>query len=246
MRMRNLMVWSGIAVALAALIFLVALVMILFDTAEHNDQLAALAAILGGAIGAAGTAIAVYLTLAAQRADEAEKVESTLRMEAAEFGRLAVGLLGVCEEILANRAQIPVKDLPAIMSMPEAVVYKATADRISRLSYGALFVVLHARIAEAISTVKMMASKTTPDAFRDRILPSPMVDGFSAKLLLTAWFDVCEIARTILRPGAKSHDAAAAAIAQCLADLDAGHIRVGPLVKSEEETPAPPIQGVTK
>ena len=56
---------------------------------------------------------------------------------AAEFGRLALALLGVCDLILDQQARVPMRDLPVIMAMPEAVVYKATADRISRLPYGA-------------------------------------------------------------------------------------------------------------
>jgi hypothetical protein len=233
-KIRNWIMWCGIAAALAILIWLVALAMNLFDGAAHSDKLAAVAAILGGALGASGAALAVYLTLEAQRGDEAEKVESTLRMETAEFGRLALGRLEVCEEILAKRAHIPMTDLQGIMSMPEAVVYKATADRISRLAYGELFVAFHARIAEATSMATMMAAKKTPDLFRGRSLPTPTVDSGSAKLFLIAWFDACEIARSILRPGPEAHQIAAATISECLTNLDAAHTRVGPLVKSEE------------
>ena len=73
--------WIAISIALVTVGFLLGLVIVLFCGAPHGDRLNAAAAILGGAIGAAGTAVAVYLTLAAQRHDEAEKVESTLRME---------------------------------------------------------------------------------------------------------------------------------------------------------------------
>jgi hypothetical protein len=42
-------------------------------------------------------------------------------------------------------------DEVALMTMPEPVVYKATADRISRLSFGSIFVAFHARIAEVFN-----------------------------------------------------------------------------------------------
>src|SRR6202034_1328987 len=103
-----------------------------------------------GFIGAAGTALAVYLTLASQRRDEAEKVEGALLAEVSEHARLAHGLLALCEMVLLEGYEIPLRDLPSLMYMPDATVFKATADRISRLAYGPLFVVLHSRIAEAL------------------------------------------------------------------------------------------------
>jgi hypothetical protein len=65
--------WCGIVLALAILFWLIALVMILFDSAAYSDKLAAFAAILGGALGATGAALAVYLTIQAPRSDEAER-----------------------------------------------------------------------------------------------------------------------------------------------------------------------------
>jgi len=50
-----------------------------------GDRLAAAGGVLGGLLGAVGAALAVYLTLDAQRRDEAEKVEAALRMEVAEL-----------------------------------------------------------------------------------------------------------------------------------------------------------------
>jgi hypothetical protein len=223
--------WAAISIALMVVGFLIGLVTILFCGAPLGDQLNAAAAMLGGAIGAAGTAGAVYLTLAAQRRDEAEKVESTLRMEAAEFGRLAFGKYGVCDLILVDRREILVKDLPALMSMPKPVVYGATADRISRLPYGNLFVALHSRIAEAVSMAAMYAAAAPTPIFDGQLGPDPMVNEVTAKTLRTAWFDVCEIARSILRPDPGSHQIAGAVIAECLADLDAMHARGDPPVQ---------------
>jgi hypothetical protein len=156
-------------------------------------------------------------------------------METAELGRQAVGRLQICEEILAKRAHIPMQDLLGIMSMPEAVVYKATADRISRLSYGALFVAFHARIAEAVSIAAMTAAKRRPQVEVGRLMPVMImtVDEGTARILLTAWFDVCEIARSILRPLEDSDKISESVVAECLKDLDAAHTRVARFAQAQ-------------
>jgi hypothetical protein len=231
-KVRNWIMRFGIIVALGFLIALVALLVFLYFSEPKSDKLGAIAAIFGGVVGASGAALAVYLTLVGQRSDEAEKVESTLRMETAELGRLAYGRLQVCEEILANRVPIPVAHLESIMWMPEAVVYKATADRISRLPYGQLFVVFHARIAEATSLAAVLAAQAGPESFHGRPLPASTVTAENATLMLAAWSDVCDIARSILRPGPESHQLAATSILACLADLDEAHARVAPAVKA--------------
>jgi hypothetical protein len=84
--------------------------------------------------GRRGAALAVYLTIDGQRRDEAQKVEAALRMEVAEFGRLApLPLYLLSQRVIAEHAKIPARDLPVLVAMPEAIVYRETADRISRL-----------------------------------------------------------------------------------------------------------------
>ena len=50
----------------------------IFPAAHVGEQLTAVAAVVGGLIGAGGAALAVYLTLGAQRRDDASKVEDSL------------------------------------------------------------------------------------------------------------------------------------------------------------------------
>ena len=85
---------------------LVGFVVMLFGGGTQGEKLGAASGVLCGMIGAGGAALAVYLTLAAQRQDEAEKVEAALRMEVAEFGRLACGPLFICERIFAEQAEV--------------------------------------------------------------------------------------------------------------------------------------------
>jgi hypothetical protein len=193
----------------------------LLPSVSAGDLAGAIASILGGIIGAAGAALAVYLTIAGQRKDDTEKVEAALRMEVAEFGRLALGpLFFFAQRIIVAGDQIPLNDLPALVAMPEAVVYKATADRISRLPYGTLFVTFHSRIAEAISMAKAYATSGRPVQHEGRSPTEPMIEARLANTLATGWRDICELACTIMRADAAAPQSAEASIASILGDLD--------------------------
>jgi len=232
----SLGVWA--AVILGVIGFGIALhpVIRLFPDAASSDQLAAAASILGGIIGAIGTAVAVYLTLASQRRDEAEKIEGALRVEVSEFARLALGQYEAIELALKRGYQIPLRNLPTLAYMPDAVVFMATADRISRLEYGSLLVAMHARIAEALQMVRIYAEGGAP--------PSPVPSGLGllgpaqviaanlatldkekATTLANAWFDVCVFARIILRRDPSGLEIAEASVAAIRKDLDALYSR---------------------
>lgn len=195
--------WSftylALPLALIAVLALLAisaeLIRLALQDTQLGDRLSATAAVLGGMIGATGAALAVYLTLIAQRKDEVEKVEASLRAEVVEFARLAMGPLDVLTRLVLP-GQIPLKlqDVPSLVALPEPVVFKATADRISRLPYGPLLVTFHMRIAEA----KQMANiynLSAPKSFADVVFASPE----QTRTLATAWQDICIIARIILK-----------------------------------------------
>jgi hypothetical protein len=231
--LRSVGLWGAGSFGLVVLAITLVLVLRLLQGAKEADQLAAAAALLGGLIGAGGSAFAVYLTIAGQRRDEAEKIEASIRAEVSEFARLALGLHEVCEQVLKGY-EIPLRDLPGIMYMPQAAVFGSTADRISRLSYGPLVVILHARIAEALQMVRVYAAAGTPPA---ALLPGRIgemqalsatmatLKGDKATTLATAWLDVCEVARTILMRDVRGFEIAEAATLQTLRDLDALHGR---------------------
>lgn len=231
-RVQTLLLWALVLLGILSLDFVVGVVTALFPGAEPRDQLAAAAAVLGGLIGAAGVALAVYLTLASQRSDEVEKIESALRMEVSEFARLASGQLEACELVLVKGYRIPLRDLPGLVQIPEAVVFRATADRISRLSHGPLFVVFYARIAEAVQMARIYAATVPPPppaALGERAaaayhLSEPAVLDFDrAKTLATAWFDVCELAYTILTRdprGSRLAEEAAAAVVKAIEQVN--------------------------
>jgi hypothetical protein len=241
--MRIPWIWFASAIALIALGFTAGMVAVLWPGTTQDDKLTAAAAVLGGLIGALGTALAVYLTLASQREDEAQKVEGALRMEVAEFARLALAALVPCESVLVKRYKIPMRDLPALTEMPEAVVYKATADRVSRLPYGSLFVTFHARIAEAVQMATIYAVTARPVIHEGMGPTDPLVDDATAKNLANAWLDVCSIAQTILRKEAVAPGLADAAIASTLTAVGSALTRVGPMVAEPEAAATPDTAG---
>jgi hypothetical protein len=241
LRRQSPWVWTASLLGLVGFGIALGLVTKMFPGAPQADRLTAAAALLGGFIGAAGTALAVYLTLASQRSDEAQKVEAALRIEVSELARLAHGLLGVCELVLTKGYEVPLRDLPTLMSMPDAPVFKATADRISRVAYGPLVVVLHARIAEALQMVRIYAAAPPPPdvspalAARmpvslDALQARRLLDKDKAKTLATAWFDVCEVALTILTRDPSGFEIAEASVAEVIKDLEAVRTRLPSLI----------------
>lgn len=212
---------AGIAILLSFIV--------LFTDASSGEKLAALAAIGGGLIGAAGTAAAVYLTLKGQRRDDVEKVEEALQVEVAEFARLAVEYLKLSQAIedQVDQVQIPMRDLPVLMYMPEPTIYSATADRISRLEYGSLLVAFHMRITEATAMARTTAASARPMIPQGRVVvvSEPMTNPESGKTLGTAWSDVCQLAVTLLRKDPNSRLLVGKLIEARLSDLDAALAR---------------------
>ena len=158
--------------------------------------------------------------------------------------RLVFGLLEVfCERILLEHDWVPVRDLPALMAMPEPIVYKATADRISRLQYGQLFVAFYGRVAEARSMATVYASADhLVEAWKGGgAAPPRTTDEATAKLLGTALADICEIARSILRADPTSPQIAEALIANTLAGLDAAQRCRELLSPPPDPRPASPV-----
>ena len=231
-----------LAFALFTAGILVEFAILLLRDGSVGDRLAATAAVFGGLIGAAGAAFAVYLTLIAQRADEAEKVEASLRAEVAEFARLAVGPLDVLTRlVIPGKRPMHVQDISALVDFPDPVVFKATADRLARLPYGPLLVTFHVRIAEAKQLAKMGSLSVSKFLF-DRSVPVAISDE-QARTHARAWYDICTIARTILladqRPTAQLIEAG---FAEAVSSLDKALEHAGNVLAaaSPEISPGPP------
>lgn len=138
--------FAGIAIWLLAALVL-AFGASLFG-ANSGEIAAALAGIIGGAIGAAGSALGVYITLDVQRRDEADKVNKAISTEITEQSRFAIGHLGLCTLIQAGGLNAPTAELPRLMAAPRPIVYPAVADKVSRLARPALVVSFFTRLEE--------------------------------------------------------------------------------------------------
>lgn len=216
---RSVSAWVGVLLLVAIAGLLAAFIWLFANDSTEADRLAAVGAVLGGLIGAGGAALAVYLTLNAQREDEAAKVEASLRAEVVEFARLARGPLDVLTKfVLAGKMPMLARDAPALVALPDPVIFKAVADRLSRLPYGPLLVTFHVRIAEA-KQIANIYSLSVPRDLADQGAPIYLTRE-NAMTLATAWQDICSIARTILRKEPGIPQLIQAGLHQTLADLE--------------------------
>src|SRR6266851_2661454 len=74
--------------------------------------------VLGGFIGALGSALAVFLTLRCQRRDEAKSIRDAARREIQEFSRSVTGNLDTCREIAAGPTYASERSPPGQYARP--------------------------------------------------------------------------------------------------------------------------------
>ena len=211
--------WIAVSLLIIVGYLLAEFTLLLSLDSKIGDWLTAISAVLGGLIGAGGAALAVYLTLASQRKDEAEKVEASLRAEVVEFARLAMGPLDILTKIvLPGIRPLGAREAPSLVEFPEPVVFRAVADRLSRLHYGPLLVTFHVRIAEARQMANLYRL-SVPKVLMDRGIPYH-ISKDQARTFTTAWYDICTIARTILRAEQSASQLVEAGRQETLRSLD--------------------------
>ena len=157
-----------------------------------GEIIGAFASILGGIIGAAGAAVAVYLTLAGQRKEDRARIRSALVREVIEFSRLAVGHLETCENIRAGVIALPVPKLAQAMQMPSPIIYPAVADKIGLLSSPQSVVAFYAQIVE----IAVMIVPTIAD---DPKFQASIVKEYNIRVLVEAWLDILQFASGIIK-----------------------------------------------
>ena len=176
------------AAIIVFLILVTAFFVSLFD-AKPGEIASALGAIIGGIIGAAGAAVAVYLTLSGQREDESEKTSRAVLSEIAELVKFPIGQLGACGKIQTGEMKIPKAVLPQLLHTPEPIIYRSVADRISRLPRPTLVVSFYNRLSETRGLVALIVNAPPTGQFTT---PSD-INGL-ADLLISQ----CQLARMIL------------------------------------------------
>ncbi len=152
--------------------------------------LGAAASAFSGIVGAAGAAIAVYLTLAGQRREDRQRIHAALVREIIEFARVAVGHLETCENIRAGVIKMPVPKLSQAMQMPSPIIYPAVADKIGLLKSPQHVVAFYMRIKEIDIITQTISDDPTNQTF--------ILQDNNVRLVVQSLLDVCQFAKWII------------------------------------------------
>jgi hypothetical protein len=154
-----------------------------------GEALGAFGSILGGIIGAFGSAAAVFIMLRRQRTDEIEKVSAAILREVAELCKSPIGQLTVCAKIAQGEMTVPVSELRQLFHMPEPVVFPAVAGLIGRLSSPTLVVTFYMQLQETAGLVAVLEGAARP---------GELATQFHIQALADLAISQCQLARFIL------------------------------------------------
>jgi hypothetical protein len=175
-------------------IFVVFLLLLAFvgvlGSSNPGEIAGALGNVLGGSIGAAGAAVAVYLTLAGQRTEDSERVRNAITREIIEFTRIIMGILKLCDDIRTGSLKIPKDHLSDFLQLPQPIIYPAVAAQISLLRTPQQVVGFY---------MQMMSVKHTADI----ISLSPfsiggVLEGDDVKVVVDPLAKACQLAKLII------------------------------------------------
>jgi hypothetical protein len=144
---------------LLGLVLLAAIVLaflLSLEKSNHGEIAGALGNVLGGTIGALGSAAAVYLMLKAQRNDEMEKTSAAVLREVAELCKSPVGQLGALAGIQTGQVRVPKSELRQLFHTPTPTIYPAIVDRINRLPRPTLVVTFYMQLQETMGLVTVL------------------------------------------------------------------------------------------
>jgi Co/Zn/Cd efflux system component len=174
-------------------LFLIALTVFVFIKNLQNSSAGEIAGslgnILGGAIGALGSAAAVYLMLRGQREDETEKTSAAVLREIAELCKSPMGQLTACAGIQTGDIRVPKAELRRLFHTPTPTIYPAIADRISRLPRPTLVVTFYSQLQETMGLVAVIENSEP----RNEIVTGAHIQNIADLLI-----NQCQLARMIL------------------------------------------------
>jgi hypothetical protein len=202
-------------VLLAALLAVLCGFVVALKDSHAGEIAGALGNILGGTIGALGSAAAVYIMLKRQRDEEAEKVSAAVLREVVELSKSPIGQLGACAGIQTGQIRCPKSELGQLFVMPKPIIYPAVADRISRLPRPTLVVTFYTQLQETQGIVELIAKSAPTD-----VLTEPEHIQVLADLLISQ----CQLAKLILESAEPAPEREASLVAaqraQILETLD--------------------------
>ncbi len=179
--------------------------------AHEGENAAVYAAILGGLIGAAGAAIAVYLTLSAQRHEDRERIQSAIKREVIEFCRLISGHMQTCENIRSGLISVPGAVLPTMTALPEPIIYPAVADKVGLLPSPQNVVAFYMRIHE----IKFLI---VPAIMSHPLIARNILKADDIRALVGAFIDILVFADGILNGSQHNGDFDAAVLTHTRSD----------------------------
>jgi hypothetical protein len=181
--------------------FLLVLLAVFLTALRHSksgELAGALGSVVGGMFGASGAAVAVYLTLAAQRQEDRTRISAALAREITEFARLVVGHLETCENIRAGGISLPAATLAEAMEMPQPIIYPAVADKIGLLQRPQRAVAFYARIIEMAMMVRTIS--------RGPLAKTAILQGADIRHVVEAWVDIAHFAELIIADSEPADD----------------------------------------
>jgi hypothetical protein len=163
-------------------------VVALWDS-KAGEIAGALGNILGGTIGALGSAAAVYIMLKGQRDEEAEKVSAAVLREVVELSKSPIGQLGACAGIQTGQIRCQKSTLKQLFQTPTPVIYPAVADRIGRLPRPTLVVTFYSQLQETRGLVAVIENSAPTDN---------IVTGDHIQALADLLISQCQLTRIIV------------------------------------------------
>ncbi|HEY3908907.1 MAG TPA: hypothetical protein VGM07_03350 [Stellaceae bacterium] len=127
--------------------------------------------------------------MTAERTNADAAASEAVRREILEFSKIVREALCICECIRSGALKMSRKNAYSIMSNPDPIVYKAIADRISRMPYDPQLVVsFYAHLAYTQQTIQIIVVGAPGDD-----IPAMEVEKVAENLITT-----CKLARVII------------------------------------------------
>ena len=186
---RRHLVTALVVIGLALFAAIAAMLTLNLFKPNPGEVAGALGNVIGGTIGALGSAAAVYLMLRAQREEETEKTSAAILREVTELSKSPIEQLGAVAGIQTGQIRVPKSQLRQLFHTPTPVMYSALADRINRLQRPTLVVTFYMQLQETQGLISVLENSEP----RDEIVVSGHIHVL-ADLLISQ----CQLARMIL------------------------------------------------
>jgi hypothetical protein len=188
--------WISAAVLATAVLVLV----ISLSGSTAGERAAALGSLIGGAVGAAGAILAVFLMLSRQREEESAKVAGAVKIEVATLSKYVIGSIEICLQIKAGVVKIPRENafyiVKAIAGDP--VVYPAVADRVGLLPHPQATTEFYMRLSEAKAMVDALRTKKDVQGITYQSPPTEYVTAQFAASIADSLITALQLARPII------------------------------------------------